>query len=310
MGKRFGVWKFFLAVILLMCVLLSFRQAHAQETKKGKITYLYGDRETLKEGCQRAWGLVTLIEFDGMRILFDTGGERKILKNNMQKIGIDPKSIDLIVISHHHWEMLDGLPYLLENKPKLPIYATNIVINSVGDTDLFRKNKWYKNFKSIEHFAKITPNITLMKLKSRPRHGGPFGIEEIHIVLKTKEGLVILQGCGHPEIVNIMKKSIEQTKDKKVFLISGGTRMLDQGTVVKMSDGSTFGVPQPHPYSNEDINAIADELLKNGVQHIAPTHCTGDRAEGIFAKKFGDKYIKGKLGLEIALPEPLNPSAQ
>jgi len=267
----------------------------------GRLVYIYGDREVLKEGCQRAWGLVTLIEFDGKRILFDTGGDPQILKNNMQVLGIDPKMLDLIVISHHHWEMIGGVKYLMQINPKLPLISTDTVINLLSEY----AEGW--NLQKLSSTKQITPNIILMKLKSRPRHGGPFGIQEVHIILKTKEGLVILQGCGHPEIVNIMQQSIQYTGEKRVYLISGGTRLLKPGKVVKLPGGGLFRIPQPHPYSDEDVAKIADQLLAAGVKYIVPTHCTGERAEKIFEKKFGSRYINEKLGQTISLPPPLLP---
>jgi 7,8-dihydropterin-6-yl-methyl-4-(beta-D-ribofuranosyl)aminobenzene 5'-phosphate synthase len=272
----------------------------AQAAREGKLTYLYGDREPLKPKLQRAWGLVTLVEFDGKRILFDTGGDPKVLQNNLQSLGIDPKTFDLIVISHEHWEMVGGAEYLLGIKPSLPVISTETVIELLSSYN----DKW--NLEKLSGSKQITPNIILMQLRSKPRHGGPFGIDEIHIVLKTKQGLVILQGCGHPEVVNIMQKTQSKTNEKQVYLISGGTRMLDPGTVVNLPGGGLFSVPQPHPYSDADINNIADQLLAAGVQNIVPTHCTGARAEGILAKKFGAKYINEKLGMSIPLPAPLN----
>ncbi len=311
MTSKFNFWMMSLIGSGLLFCSLPNRQVRAEDAIKespsgGRLTYVYGDREPLKQGCQRAWGLATLIDFDGKRILFDTGGDRKILKNNMQLLGIDPKSLDVVVISHEHWEMLDGTPYLLQNNPQLPIYSTNTVVDELGNTGLFQQQKWAENLKTIGKSLKLTPNIILMKLKSPPRHGGPFGIMEINIILKTKQGLVILQGCGHPEIVTIMEKSRKLAGEKRVYLISGGTRMLDPGTRVKLpGNAGYFNIPQPHPYSNEDVAEIADKLLAAGVQHIVPTHCSGERAEKILAKKFGDKYINEKLGMTINLPPPL-----
>jgi 7,8-dihydropterin-6-yl-methyl-4-(beta-D-ribofuranosyl)aminobenzene 5'-phosphate synthase len=301
MTRRISSWiMLFLLVLFLPANLARAEEKTQQNTAQGKLTYIYGDRDVLKPDLQRAWGLVTLIEFDGKRILFDTGGDPKILQNNMRLLGIDPKTLDLIVVSHHHWEMIGGTEHLLQLNPKLPIISTAVVI------DLLREYDRGWDLQTLSGTKQITPNIILMNLRSKPRHGGPFGIDEVHIVLKTKQGLVILQGCGHPEIVNIMQKSQAQTKEQKVYLISGGTRLLEPGTVVKLPGGGLFGIPQPHPYSDEDINKIADQLLAAEVQHIAPTHCTGERSEKIFAHKFGDRYINEKLGMVITLPPPLS----
>jgi len=264
----------------------------------GTLTYIYGEREVLKEGCQPAWGLVTLIDFDGRRILFDTGGDPNILKNNMQVLGIDPRTLDLVVISHQHWEMIGGVKYLLEANPELKVISTDIVVDELG-----RYDNWRQNFQKMDAAFKVTPNIILMKLQSPPRHGGPFGIQEIHIVLRTKEGLVILEGCGHPKIRNIMRQSQKYTQEKRVFLISGGTRLLEPGKVVKLPGGSLFRIPS-HNYSPEYIEKLVDDLLAAGVQYIVPTHCTG-KAEKVFAEKFGPRYINHKLGLVLRIPPPL-----
>jgi len=262
-----------------------------------RLTYLYGEREAEVKGCLPAWGLVTLIEFDGKKILFDTGGDRDILKNNMEKVGVDAGILDLVVISHHHWEMTDGLYYLLGLKPSLPIIAPDWVI------ELYEQEPWSKNFRRMEKVERITPNIFLVKLHSRSRHGGPFGIDEIHVVLKTSEGLVVLQGCGHPEVVNIVQKSQEITGEQKVYLVTGGTRLLEPGKAVQRGDGSWMGIPS-HNYDNDEIQDIADKLKALGVAYIVPTHCTGNTAEKIFAQTFGSRYINHKLGMKLEIPPP------
>jgi len=74
-----------------------------------KITILY-DNTAFRKDLQADWGFSALVEVeDTPKILFDTGGNRKILLSNMGKLGIDPVSIDEIFISHLHFDRTGSL---------------------------------------------------------------------------------------------------------------------------------------------------------------------------------------------------------
>ena len=135
------------------------------------------------------------------------------------------------------------------------------------------------------------------------------GIDEIHVALKTAQGLVMLIGCGHPEILDVVPQTQAATGEKQIYLLSGGLHLLKPGKIVKQPDGSDFFIPSLN-YSDAELEKIADKLKASGVQKVVPTHCTGNEAEKIFQNKFGDGYINEKLGMTIELPQPLPPTAQ
>jgi 7,8-dihydropterin-6-yl-methyl-4-(beta-D-ribofuranosyl)aminobenzene 5'-phosphate synthase len=171
--------------LCFFAVLLLFPRTDVQaEENKGSATFIYGDREVTVAGLKRAWGFTPLIKYDGKTILFNTGGKEEILKHNFQVLGIEPKDLDAVVISHEHWEM-----YLLREK----------------------NPAWEANLRSVSRFVQFTPSIYFQNLRSGRRRGGPHGIDEVHIILKTDRGLVIFQGCGHPQILHIVKKSKSYT---------------------------------------------------------------------------------------------------
>ncbi|MDH4318023.1 MAG: MBL fold metallo-hydrolase [Desulfobulbaceae bacterium] len=308
-----------LVLLLLLFPQWESRAGMGPEPSTAKLTYLYGDREPEKAGLQRAFGLATLIDFDGKKILFDTGGDETVLKKNMEIMGIDPAELDLAVISHHHWEMTGGAEYLLQRKPELLVISTDKVAEMLTGYN----NKW-KNIRKMGESVLITPNIFLIKLHSGLMQGGPLGIEEIHMILRTREGLAILEGCGHPGVLRIMEESRQLLKEKRVYLLSGGTQLLDRGHKVtlpgcdsqfhqyilgkmpkkSMRCDQDFTIPQPTPYADEEIIAIADGLLASGIQRIIPTLCTGERPENIFAARFKEKYVSQKLGMVLPLPGP------
>ena len=61
---------------------------------------------------RKEWGFSCLIDAGVEKILFDTGGDGEILLHNMREMGIDPRSIDKVVISHEHWDHNGGLKEL------------------------------------------------------------------------------------------------------------------------------------------------------------------------------------------------------
>ncbi len=271
----------------------------AEGAGQGSATFIYGDRDVTVDGLKRAWGFTALIKYDGKTILFNTGGDEKILKNNFQVLGIKPQQIDAVVISHQHWEMYQALGFIMKENPKVPVYTTGVVIQ------LLRQENpaWAKNLKNVSMDEQITPNIYFQTLKSGPRRGGPFGIYEVHIVLKTDKGLIIFQGCGHPQVLNIVNQSKALTGVDKVHLVAGGTRLLRPGTRIQIKDsGEDFLIPQMNYYSDEYYAQLMVDLKKAGVEYVMPTHCTLEPAEEAFKQTFADKYINHTLGTVLEFP--------
>jgi len=79
---------------------------HKQSAKDSFITVLC-DNYTTRDDLQTSWGFSCLIRQGGKNVLFDTGGDGIVLSGNMEKLGIDPASIDLLMISHQHWITLE-----------------------------------------------------------------------------------------------------------------------------------------------------------------------------------------------------------
>ena len=87
-----------------------------------KITILY-DNDSAKEGLETAWGFSAWIELSGKNILFDTGWDGGMLLYNMKLLGFNPRDIDVIFLSHQHWDHCGGLPRVLSESGNVQVYA-------------------------------------------------------------------------------------------------------------------------------------------------------------------------------------------
>src|SRR5215510_8200971 len=87
-----------------------------------RITILY-DAFGKSSSLKKDWGFSAFVEYNGKRLLFDTGNNADIFAENVKALGIDLKRLDFAVISHRHGDHTSGLSYLLSINPTLRIYA-------------------------------------------------------------------------------------------------------------------------------------------------------------------------------------------
>lgn len=289
----------FFAGGMLSFLFLPHRVMAEASPKTGVVSFVYGNRQPVVQGLKRAWGFSALIQYDDKTILFNTAGQEKILKNNFEVLGISPRSLDAVVISHHHWEMINGLGFIMEENPEIPVYTTETVIKN-----LLRENpQWASNFHQVDTFEEYTPNILFQNLKSSRRHGGPRGIYEVHVILKTDKGLVIFLGCGHPQILRIVQASKALADTDQVHLIAGGTRLLRPNNHIIIEDsGEDLSIRQKNYYTDEYYAKLMADLKQEGVEYVMPTHCTLEPAEEFFRQAFGDRYINHTLGMRLEFP--------
>ncbi len=235
-----------------------------------KMTVLY-DNYVFAEGTKSDWEFSCLVEGTEKTILFDTGGKGDILRFNMDKAGVNLKNIDMIVLSHNHWDHTGGLSMILDKNPEIPVY-----IPYSFPYDFVRRVEKYK--------TEVIPVNKPRKLCKNIYLTGEMGdkIKEQSLILNTDKGLIIITGCSHPGIVNIVKRAREIIK-KKVYLVFGGFHLMR--------------------YSEEEIKKIIQEFKKMEVLKCGATHCTGDKAIQLFKEAYGKNYVNIGTGRVLKFSE-------
>ena len=232
------------------------------------ITVSY-DNNPYKERLTTAWGFSCVIRGTEKTILFDTGGDGSILLTNLDKLGINPKEIDLVVLSHIHGDHVGGLPSFLEKNQEVVVYLPK---------------SFPRGFKDgvKECGAKIVEVQEPLKICQGVYSTGELGtwIKEQSLIIYTEEGLIVITGCAHPGIVKIVNKVKGLVKDD-ILLVMGGFHL----------GGESEG----------EIENIISSFRKLGVNYVGPCHCSGDATRQLFKEKYGENFVNIGVGRIVTM---------
>jgi len=210
-----------------------------------KLTIVY-DNEVMKQGLKSGWGFSALIETEqASPILFDTGDDGSALLYNMQELGIDAKRIGTIVLSHDHGDHTGGLHSILEINGDAEIYAPPSLLRRLSG----------RGVKAVTKPVQICAGVfSTGELK---------GIEQ-SLVLKTNKGIIVLTGCSHPGVSEILR---EASRFGKISGIIGG------------------------------LHGFRDFDRLRGLSLICPCHCTQYKSE--ILRLFPNSYEECGAGLKL-----------
>ncbi len=248
-------------------------------------------------------GLALLIEDSTKKILFDTGVSNKFMQN-AQFLNKTLDNIHTCVISHGHFDHTGGLNEFLNLNPETKVYfkegADNTFYFKLG---FLRKNigvppEVFENHGTQIEFLKekskvadgvdiltdinqIRPlangNKKLMKLEGGKVIRDDFDHELIG-VLQHENELIVITGCSHNGILNMIDTVKSNYPGKKIKAVVGGFHLM--------------GIPllkNSMSESPETIEKLAKELLSYDIPIIYTNHCTGTRAYNIMKKIMGDR---------------------
>ncbi len=270
-----------------------------------KITTLIENSPGEHHALKAEHGISFFIEKDGHRILFDTGQSGTFIENAKQ-LRIDLTSLECVVLSHGHYDHTGGL------RPLAQITTNFKLIMGQGffDEKYGYKNNSYEylgnnfdgNFLAEKKIAyqyvdqqctKLVPGVYVVTGFPRAhkdevinprfkvlRNGSflpdPFD-DEILLAVDTPEGLVVLLGCSHPG----MKNMIDFTTDlinRPVYAILGGTHLVEA--------------------NKNSLARSMDYLQNDNLKVIGVSHCTGQIATDQLAVS-NDRYFHNHTGSSL-----------
>ena len=226
------------------------------------------DNYTTRKPLEKGWGFSCLVQSSDYVLLFDTGADGPVLLKNMDELKVDAKLVDSVFISHNHWDHTGGLEAFLKRNPYAGIMLLKKFASSINGTG-----------GKVSAFGKLSkPEAIAPGFYTTGEMGD--AIPEHSLLLDTEHGIVVVTGCSHPgisQIVDFAAKSF----NKRILLAMGGFHLKDM--------------------SDRQINRIIDEFHEMGVTWAAPTHCSGDNARRLFKKGYKDQYIELGAGTSIEI---------
>ncbi len=242
---------------------------HTSKPEWPKITILYDNRKAnaeLKEG----FGFSCFIEWNGRKILFDTGGKINAFFDNAEKLKVPLEKVTSVVFSHHHWDHTAGIEQVLNRVPLL----TKVYLPDPFSSTLEGKIPHQVQVKKVAEFEKIDEEVYLLV------QSGGYWLSTIYeqaILLKTPKGVVIVTGCAHPGIINIIQET--QKRLGKVHMVIGGFHL-------------------HHKWSCSSAK-IVKKFQELGVEKVAPCHCAGDTAIAQFEEAYKVNFLRIGTGSVI-----------
>lgn len=259
-------------------------------------------------GLEAEHGLSVWIETPWARILFDTG-QSDLLERNARALGVDLSLADAVVLSHGHYDHTGGLAHALRAAPGgalhchpgvvLPRYAKD----GPGLKPVQMPEESRRAVKELDPArmvwtgapVRLAGEVWLSGPVPRrcggPGEGWPFFLDpqgarpdpiedDMCLWIDTPGGLLLVLGCCHSGVRDTLDHVREASGGKRIACVTGGLHLMDSG--------------------EEEIAAVARELLSRGVERVAPLHCTGERAASVLRDCFGQGFIEGRSGLRLS----------
>ena len=258
-----------------------------------RIMALMDNKLTGRKDLMCEHGLSLLVTRDGKSVLFDCGSSEKMLYN-ARKLGVDLGKLDVVALSHAHYDHTGGFRFLAEQYPVAKIFtgpgffeekyavSDNCYKNlSAGFDQAFLAERGISHtfvegvveilpgVYGISGFPRVEPMETIPERFLRLTKAGLIPDDfrdELCLALETGSGIVLLVGCAHPGIIN-MVRHVGAQLGKPVRAVLGGTHLSE-------ADQTRIGY-------------TIDALEEMGVTLLGLSHCSGDGGEALIRQREG-----------------------
>ena len=281
---------------------------------KVEITNIYSNEGSASKNLKGDHGQSFYVKIGNEVVLIDTGTNAEILLKNMYELGLSPDTINIIFLTHGHYDHTLGLPGLLDAvKPIKPIPVIGhpgimemklakiaFIKKDIGFPKLNEEQKQKIDLKLTNKSIELVQGLTTTgEISTRPYRDGSEKsalhykdnefvadpvIDDQSVVLDTKEGLVLITGCCHAGLLNTLEH-VKRMKNKPIRTIIGGTHMVrfSKQEVSEVADILEQQYESPNLY----LNHCTDKLPKPLSFVVKKT-----KATEILRERFGDEKVK------------------
>ena len=257
------------------------------------------------------FGLSLHLDRGHERILFDTGASGAFA-DNAARLGIGLDRVDVAVLSHHHFDHGGGLGRFLELNTRAKVYlrgcvpgdhwfrAFGIVRRRIGiDPVVLEAHR--DRFVPVWEPIEVRPGVHLLTDLDqgfpRPRGNRHLFVEragrverdpidhELLMVVESSSGLVIISGCSHSGILNMVQAAVRRFPGIPVAAVFGGFHLI--------------GIPGTMAGSRHEVEAIGREMLRFKPGVVYTGHCTGQRGCRILKDVMGDSLQLLTTGTQV-----------
>ncbi|HDQ05603.1 MAG TPA: MBL fold metallo-hydrolase [Candidatus Bathyarchaeota archaeon] len=270
--------------------------------KTVQITVLIEDsnspaKPNLKAKHGLAYFIKAKIDDGDVSVMMDTGPTPEALLHNVDAMGIDLQNVDMIVLSHGHYDHTDGLLQALKRmKKRVPVVGHPTVfepklsltphlrfigapfiaseVESAGGIPLLAADP-VKIADGITTTGEVPRTTAFEKVRGfwaiqNGRLIEDKMLDDLSLIIDVEnKGLVVVAGCAHSGIINIIRHAQEITGNSKVHAVLGGFHLVNADA--------------------KRIKTTIDELEKVKPEFVGPCHCTGKKATNNFAETFGER---------------------
>jgi 7,8-dihydropterin-6-yl-methyl-4-(beta-D-ribofuranosyl)aminobenzene 5'-phosphate synthase len=250
-------------------------------------------------------GVSYLVRAGGTRVLFDAGlsGGRvsSALVRNAEKLGVDLGTLDAVVISHLHPDHVGGIgaarrrTFSFSREPLeprgVPAYVPAPMQHPRADVSLLTGPRV------------IAPGMAVLPPLPRMLFWPGYVTEQALVVNVRGFGLVLISGCGHPQIERMLGIT-EQVLDVPIRAVVGGLHLPVHPAGTPLVPQAVLGSPYPpwRPIGERDVAHVLDEIAARGPRLIAlSSHDSTPWTYEAFGRRFGDRYRTLRAGEAVTI---------